>query len=184
MLKVLVNKKAKGAELLSWDKLDREELVALASTPDMFGGTRTFLLQQALYGDRGEEMLELAEAFAESPHTFVFEEEKLLKAETTALEKLGVKIEKQEKVEKAARGFDPFGVTAALGAKDRKKLWLALVQSFRAGEKPEAVAGLLAWKARSMGDAKLSRAIVELYHDAHRGAGELELLLERFALTV
>jgi hypothetical protein len=184
MLKILVGKKAKGAELLQWEKLDREELVALASTPDMFGNVRIFVLQNALYGERGEELLGLADVFAESPHTFYLEEEKLLKAETTDLEKAGAKIEKQEKAEKPARGFDPFGVTAALGAKDRKKLWLSLVQSFRAGEKPEAVAGLLAWKARSMGDARLSRIVVELYHDAHRGAGELELLLERFALTL
>jgi hypothetical protein len=184
MLKVLINKKAKGAELLAWERAEREELVALASTADMFGNARTFVLQNALYGERGDEMLGLAEVFAESPHVFYFEEEKLLKAETTALEKAGAKIEKQEKVEKAARGFDPYGVTYALGAKDRKKLWLALIQSFRAGEKPEAVAGLMAWKARNMGDAKLSRTLVELYHDSHRGAGDLELLLERFALTL
>jgi hypothetical protein len=184
MLKVLVNKKAKGAELLAWEKLEREELVAIASTADMFGNVRVFVLQNALYGERGEEILGLAEVFAESPHTFYLEEEKLLKAETTDLEKAGAKIEKQEKVEKTARGFDPYGVTTALGAKDKKKLWLALMQSWRAGEKAEAVAGLMAWKARAMGDAKLSRTLVELYHDSHRGVGDLELLLERFALTL
>ena len=68
--------------------------------------------------------------------------------------------------------------------KDKKKLWLGLMQSFRAGEKAEAVAGLMAWKARQMRDAKLSRELVALYHDSHRGAGDLELLLERFALKL
>jgi hypothetical protein len=120
---------------------------------------------------------------AQSPHTFVFEEEKLLKAERTALEKAGAKIE-EAKVAKKEWKFDQFGVAAALGAKDKKKLWLALTQSFRAGEKGEAVAGLMAWKARQMRDASLSRELVKLYHDSHRGAGELELLLERFALKL
>ena len=114
---------------------------------------------------------------------FVFEEEKLLKAETDALTKVGAKIEIQ-KAEKKAFSFDQYGVAAALGSKDKKKLWLCLMQSFRAGEKPEAVAGLMAWKARQLKDIKLSRDLVCLYHDSHRGAGDLELLLERFALKL
>lgn len=185
MLNILVGKKAKGAEPFAWEKIERDELVALASTPDMFGDARTFVMS-GLYGERGEELLGLADVFVESPHTFIIEEEKLLKAETEALAKAGAKIEKQEKKASSepARGFDPFGITAALGSKDRKKLWLGLMRSFAAGEKAEAVAGLLAWKARSMHDAHLSRELVKLYHDSHRGAGELELLLERFALKL
>jgi len=35
-----------------------------------------------------------------------------------------------------------------------------------------------------MKDVKLSRELVQLYHDSHRGAGDLELLLERFALKL
>lgn len=184
MLKILVGKKAKGAEPLQWAAMTREELVSLASTPDIFGGERTFVMQHALYGERGEELLELAEAFAESPHTFYIEEEKLLKAETDALTKAGAKIEKQEKKEKKEWSFDRFGVAEALGKRDRKSLWLGLMASFREGEKAEAVAGLMAWKARQMRDTSLSRELVRLYHDSHRGAGELELLLERFALKL
>ena len=183
MLKVLVGKKAKGAEPLDWEKIERDELVGLASTPDMFGDSRTFVLS-GLYGERGEELLGLAEVFVASPHTFYIEEEKLLKAETDALTKAGGKIEKVEKKEKAAFTFDQYGVASALGAKDRKKLWLGLMQSFRAGEKAEAVAGLLCWKARQMKDTKLSRELTWLYHDSHRGAGELELLLERYVLKL
>ena len=80
--------------------------------------------------------------------------------------------------------FDNFGVAGALGRKDKKSLWLGLTASFRAGEKAEAVAGLLCWKARAMKDVKLSRELVQLYHDSHRGMGDLELLLERFALKL
>jgi len=184
MLTVLVNKKAKGAEALAWSGISQEELVSLASTEALFGGVRTFVLEGVLYGERGEEFLDLAEVFVESPHTFVFEEEKLLKAETDALAKAGAKIEKKEKAEKKAFAFDQYGVASALGAKDKKKLWLGLMLSFRAGEKAEAVAGLMCWKARQIGDANLSRQLVRLYHDSHRGAGDLELLLERFALKL
>ncbi len=172
-----------GGEEIKWESVNSEDLVSLASTPALFGGPQTFVLNGALNSERGEEFLDLLEVFAESPHTFVFNEEKLLKAETDALKKAGAKIEIEKTVKKEYR-FDNFGVAEALGKKDKKSLWLALMASWRAGEKPEAVAGLMAWKARQLKDIKLSRELVCLYHDSHRGAGELELLLERFALKL
>lgn len=183
MIKVLINKKGSGEEL-KWETVATEELLMLASTPDMFGGARTFLLAGALYGERGEEFVGMADALAESPHTFIFEEEKLLKAERTALEKVGAKIEEAKKVAAKEWKFDQHGIATALGTKDKKKLWLGLMAAFRDGEKGEAVAGLMAWKARQMRDVPLSRMLVKLYHDSHRGAGDLELLLERFALKL
>jgi hypothetical protein len=186
MLLILVGggKKKSGAEELKWESMSAQELSALATTPALFGGVRTFAFAGAIAGERGEEFLELAEALVESPHTFILEEEKLLKAPTEALKKAGAKIETVKKEEKKEYKFDQYGLTAALANKDRKQLWLRLMKALREGEKPEAVAGLLAWKARAMRDAELSRKIVFMYHDSHRGAGELALLLEKFALKI
>lgn len=183
MLKVVVGKRNKGGEELKWEAMGADEILTLASTPALFGGARTFVLVGAINSDRQEEFLDLSEALVESPHTFIFEEEKLLKGPTTALEKVGAKIETFRETKKEFK-FDEFGITAALQSRDKKKLWLGLTQALRRGEKPEALAGLLAWKARAMRDAKLSRELVCLYHDSHRGAGDLALLLERFALTL
>ncbi|MBP9711251.1 MAG: hypothetical protein KBD50_03300 [Candidatus Pacebacteria bacterium] len=159
-----------------------EELLAQATTPALFG-VQTFMYAGILTGDSGEEVLEEAKAFKDSPHTFVFEEDKLLKKHTDALTAAGIKI-KEVKVKKEEWKFDQFGLTFALAAHDKKRLWLGLMQAFRAGEKAEAVAGLLAWKARALKDIKLSRELTFMYHDSHRGAGDLELLLERFALKL
>lgn len=182
MIRAVVGKGASGEEL-KWQSLTQEELASLASTPALFGGAQTFVLEGALNGERGEEFVDMLEVFAESPHTFIFKEEKLLKVETDALKDAGAKIEIEKVVKKEYR-FDQYGVAQALGVKDKKQLWLGLMQSFEAGEKPEAVAGLMCWKARQMRDVPLSRTLVRLYHDSHRGAGELELLLERFALRL
>jgi hypothetical protein len=186
MIRVIVGTvKALGAEELDWETINAEEFTAFAETSSLLGDTKKYLLRGALAGERGEEILKLIKTFASSPHTFIFQEEKLLKGPTTILEKAGATIETQKiKVEKKERGFDPFGLTAALAAHDRKRLWLGLILALRAGEKPEAIGGLLAWKARQMKDAKLSRTLVTLYHDSHRGAGDLELLLERFILLI
>src|SRR3990167_4076740 len=182
MLKVLVGKNAQGEEL-KWQELSGEELVAMAATGALFGGDQTFVLEGALCSERWEEFLDLLEVFAESPHTFIFVEQKLLKAETDALKKAGATVEIERAVKKDYV-FDNFGVAGALGRKDKKSLWLGIIASFRAGERAEAVAGLLCWKARAMKDVKLSRELVQLYHDSDSGAGDLELLLERFALKL
>ena len=173
----------KGTEALKWESVGLQELLALASTQALFGGVSTFVFTDALAGERAEEFLEIAQSLAESQHTFVFEEEKLLKRETELLTKAGAKID-VIKAEKKEWKFDPFGLTGALEAHDKKKLWLGLTQALRSGEKAEAIAGLLAWKARQMKDANLSRELTWMYHDSHRGAGDLELLLERFALKL
>lgn len=184
MLTVIVGEKKRpaGAEELKAD-IGLEELGMLASTPALFGGTRTFVIVGAIASERQDEFLDMAEALVESPHAFIFEEEKLLKGPTTALAKAGAAIVESKAPKKEYR-FDQFGVASALGSRDRKALWLALTKAIRAGEKAEVLGGLLAWKARQMGDTALSRKLTFMYHDSHRGAGDLELLLERFALTL
>lgn len=186
MITVIIGqkKRPKGAEDLRWEVISPEEVVALATTTALFGGTRTFVLVGALDGVRKDEFIDRAKELAHSPHTFIFEEEKLLKKETDTLTSAGAKIERVEREQKKEYRFDRFGVAVALGQRDKKQLWLSLMAALRAGEKPEALAGLLAWKARAMKDRDLSRQIVFMYHDSHRGAGDLELLLERFALKL
>lgn len=183
MLKIFVGKRGTGEEL-KWQEVSADDLAMLALSQALFGGEGTYVFSGALAGERGDEFLSLAEVLVESPHTFIFEEEKLLKAPTEKLEKAGAKIEQGRPAEKKEWKFDQWGVAAALGARDKKKLWLGLVSAFRAGEKAEALAGLLVWKARQMQDVPLSRELTFMYHDSHRGAGDLEVLLERFALKL
>ena len=191
-----LQKSAPAPEDLDWQDVNGEELVSLAQTETLFGGALAYRFDGALSGERGEVFLKIAKELATSKHLFIFREEKLLKGPTGVLEKVGAKIEIHTALVKKERGFDAFGTTAALAARDRKRLWLGVVKANLAGEKPEATAGILVWKARQMltgaPSAKykkdelkeLSRALVALYHDSHRGAGDLALLLERFALTL
>ena len=194
MLKVLVGKRGHGEEL-KWEEMGVEELTTLASTEALFGGVRSFLLIGAINSERQEEFLDLAEVFVRSPHTFVCEEEKLLKAPTTQLQKAGAKIEVFAK-EVQKEKFNVFALANVFAVRDRRRLWLALLEAARAGVAPEALAGMLHWKVRVMlSDARpgrysraelteISRKLVVLYHDSHRGQGDLALLLERFALTL
>ncbi len=190
-------------------RISVDELAAMAATQTLTGETLAFFVRGALSveasaeereefspaEDLGEALLEIAGGLATSPHSFVFEEEKLPIKTVRSLEAAGAKLEALEKKKKEEEEFNIFGLADALGKRDRKILWLLLVQALRQGIAPENIAGVLAWKARTMLSSartpadrdrlrKLSFEIVSMYHDAHRGAGDLGLLLERFALTL
>lgn len=197
-MRVVVGKSAglgMTAQELAWEHLGTDELLTMAATMPLLGGAETYLLVGALAGERGEEYMDAAKELVASPHTFVFEEEKLLKKPTDVLTKAGAKIELPAEKKKAGESFNMFGLATIFGNRDKKKLWIELQKAARTGTAPEAVAGMLHWKVRDMfakGSTKyskpelaqLSRELITLYHDSHRGAGDLELLLERFALKL
>ena len=110
-------------EELRWEGMLVEEIATLASTPSMLGDSRTFILEGALTGELGEEFLALTEGLQKSPHTFVFQEEKLLKKPLDFLAKKGVAVERLPE-EKKEEVFNVFSIANAFAARDRKKMWL------------------------------------------------------------
>lgn len=184
-----------------------EELAARASTMTLTGEVQGYLLRGAFSAEKGEDgrsavpeevrdaLLEMAPGLAASAHTFIFEEEKLTAKLSERLKKAGARVEELAPREKKEAPFNVFALGDALAKRDRKALWLLLTKALRQGLAPENIAGVLAWKARTMlasaRDARereqlvrVSRELVLMYHDSHRGAGELGLLLERFALML
>lgn len=206
MMSVLVGgatlkKTPQPLEELQWENLPIEEILSLATTASLLGDVQAYKLNGALGGVRGEEFLDAGKELAQSPHTFVFVEEKLLKKPTDILTKAGAEIvvaKKEAKEEKES--FNVFALTYAFAAKDKKKLWLLFADALREGVVPEAIAGILHWKVRDLYSKRqfkggggvyteqelrtYSGALVTLYHDSHRGAGDLGVLLERFILLL
>ncbi len=188
-------------EEIAWESAALDELLARATTTTLLGDTQAYKLEGALTGARAEEFLDAAGVFIASPHTFIFVEEKLLKKPTDLLTKAGATVLALQKAEKADKEtFNIFGLTYAFAAKDKKKLWLLFSEALRQGVVPEAMAGILHWKVRDLyakhsvkgtggtyTECELrafSTQLVSLYHDSHRGGGDLSLLLERFILSL
>ncbi|MDQ5955316.1 MAG: hypothetical protein QG621_319 [Patescibacteria group bacterium] len=188
-------------EELRWESISIEEILSLATTASLLGDTQAYKFDGALASTRGEEFLDASKVLAQSPHTFIFVEEKLLKKPTDILTKAGAEIvaaKKEAKEEKES--FNVFALTYAFAAKDKKKLWLLFADALREGVVPEAIAGILHWKVRDLYSKRqfkgsggvytehelraYSGALVTLYHDSHRGAGDLGVLLERFILLL
>jgi len=199
------------------ENVSPDEIAGMAGTMTLMGDTKGFLLRRALSpkraaaevseeeGESGEAvgstssadksavLASMAEGLAQSPHTFIFEEDTLTSKLQAKLEKAGATLRIFEKIKKA-EPLNVFAISDAMTKGDRKTFWLLLMRAREAGIPPEQICGILAWKARSLlaisytsaekaKNHKLSRQLVMLYHDAHRGAGDLNLLLEQFALT-
>ena len=142
--------------------------------------------------DKSATLADMAEGLAQSPHAFIFEEDTLTAKLQTKLEKAGAALRVFDKIKKA-EPLNVFSLGDAMVRGDRKTFWLLLTKARESGMLPEQVCGLLAWKARSMlvsytqiaekaRYTNLSRQLVIIYHESHRGAGDLWLLLEQFAL--
>jgi DNA polymerase III delta subunit len=145
--------------------------------------------------ESGDLFMENLDALCESENPIAVLAPKLL---TTRAKKLEAKATKvfvcDVTVKKVERGFNS-ALVNALAAKDGKGLWKEIIKAKQSGDAPEAVHGLLHWKARDLmqkgsakwgkdGARKLSRDLIELLSDARGGDLELGPALERFALSI
>jgi DNA polymerase III delta subunit len=145
--------------------------------------------------ESGDIVLEALSDLAESKNPVAILAPKLLAARVKKIEAKATKVFEITALEKKqTRGFNS-ALVNALGAKDGKVLWKEIVKAHRLGDAPEMIHGLLHWKARDVmqkGSSQwkpeearaLSRTLIELVSDARSGSLDLQLSLERFALTI
>ncbi len=145
--------------------------------------------------ESGELILLMLSELAESKNPIAIVAPKLLVTRLKKIEPFATKLFEIDSVEKKpARGFNS-ALVNALGAKDGAVLWREIVKAIRQGDAPEALHGLLHWKARELmqkgnqkwkpGEARvLSRQLIELVSDSRSGDLPLSLALELFALSL
>ena len=101
--------------------------------------------------------------------------------------------EEEENVllDKKGKEFNIFNFTNAFGRRDKKQAWLLYQQAILAGVAAERIFFTLMWKVKSMLMArkeiiweKLSEQLVIGYHEARRGNGEIETLIEKVILSL
>ncbi len=99
-----------------------------------------------------------------------------------------------EREVKQARGFNG-NLVNALAFRTGEKLWLEVVRALRQGDAPEALHGLLHWKARDLMEKggrawsqdetrQLSLDLISLLQNSRRNGLDLACALEKFALSV
>jgi len=151
----------------------------------LFSSKYIILLDRVTENAEAKESLAgMIAAMNESPNIFIVLEGKLTADLKRAVEKDAEKSVASDLKDKmpAKAGADIFALASAFGSRDAFRAWTLFRQATDAGTEPEAIAGILFWKAKSMGSVPLARKLIVMYHEAHRGRNDLELSLERLVL--
>lgn len=181
---------------LSADEITPEALDEAASTQGLFFLKSLVLLDDPFAKAESAELVFGAlPALAASDNAIAILAPKLIPARIKKVEAAAAKTFTFDiAAKKSERGFNS-ALVNALGARDGAGLWKEIQKAYRQGDAPEAVHGLLHWKARDMmqkgGRAwsreearALSRDLIELLSDSRGRSLPLKESLERFALSL
>ncbi len=129
----------------------------------------------------------------DSKTIFIFKEDKLTALEQKKYKKHAT-IENFDVKKIIIEKFNAFSITDAYANRDKIGAWVLYRKGIESGVEPEAIAGILFWKIKTMllNSTKIfskeelkkqSSQIVSLYHNAHRGEVDFIIGLEQFILT-
>lgn len=176
--------------------ITNEALAEAAGSQGLFYAKTLVLLDNPFETkETADIVLENLDMLAESANPIAILASKLLAVRAKKIEGKAEKVFKIDAAEKKdGRGFNS-ALVDALGAKDSRLLWKEVAKALYQGDAPEAVHGLLHWKARDMmqkgnrawgkdGARKLSVELIELLSDSRGGGLELKEGLERWALNI
>lgn len=180
---------------LTTDQLSEASLTEALSSQGLFFAKTLVLLDDPFSeGSSSELVLAHLDALTNSPNAVAILAPKLLASRATKLTAAAEKVFVIDAIAKKDRGFNS-ALVNALAARDRGLLWKEVTKALREGDAPEALHGLLHWKARDLMQKggkgwtpiearTLSLALIELLSDSRGRDLPLPLALERFALTV
>ncbi|MFA6355052.1 MAG: hypothetical protein WCW65_01335 [Candidatus Paceibacterota bacterium] len=176
------------------EKMDRALIMSYCYNVNLFNLSSSIIMENVLNSDDIDFKLEDLDFLKKSETIFIFKEDKLLKTLQDKYKKYAeIKIFEEKKV-LVKEKFNVFGITDSYAQKDKINTWVLYNKSIREGVEPEAIAGVLFWKIKSMilnGSnifnikelKNLSSKIISLYHKAHKGECDLSIGLEQFILT-
>ena len=129
------------------DIADRELTDIVQTQTGLFGDKELYVIHDLA---RNLDLKSFLAEFAESDNVFVFSEESITKPILKAFEKVNAIIEDFGKEEKTkTESFNMFSLTDALGARDKKKLWLLFQEALKNGS-PEEIHGILFWQLKNL----------------------------------
>lgn len=145
-----------SAGTLAAEEVTPEKLEELTQTQGLFENKQILFMNRTLENkDIREVVIDKIDAIAESPNIFIFFEGKLTKEVLKKLEKRAEKITEYELDEAAAAEAKAekssfFPLADALGARDKKTLWVLLRDALDKDAAPEELHGILFWQAKSL----------------------------------
>jgi len=180
--------------------LRRETILELEShieAADLFDPKPKVIVIEQVTGEMAsrEILYKLLPRMAEAAHHFIIDEP-FAGLETSKLLKKYGEVFYEAKEEKEKKEF-PFDLCHAVGKRDKKGAWVALMKL--KDEEGEMILGALWWQVKKTWDAvlqgkktpytkqeieELAESIVVSNHEAHRGKADLSKEIEKIALSL
>ncbi len=185
----LLREKGVAIERLEVTDVTPARLVDITSSVSLFGGETAYIFD-TLSEDKEVEAVFLSQlpALATCGHTIIVIETSVLAPTKKQYEKNGAELNEFKKGE-SPKTYNPFQLGTALAAKDKKTMWMLLVESTRLHISPEETVGIIWWQLKTLRLASVGRSAEEVglkpypYDQAKRALrnfapGELERLSE------
>jgi DNA polymerase III delta subunit len=138
--------------LIDNESFSKELLEEMISGQTLFAGRYIVIVDKVFENkEAGEVVLEKLKLISKSENIFLFIEEKINKAILSRFKKWAEKIQEFPlKSEKKDNKFNIFGITDALGRRDRKGTWVLYQKALSEGIQPEEVHGILVWQIKNL----------------------------------
>ena len=155
-----LQKKRPDAEVFYIDSENflEEGLKELVQSQGLFSPKYIVVLSRVFENKNAkQQVLDHAAELGGAEHIFVLIEQVLDAKTLKTLETHAAHIAVYERVQKEKQPFNTFGLADALGARDKKKLWLLYIQAKENAVADEEIHGVLWWQMKSIvlaGDAK------------------------------
>ena len=174
--------------------LNKNLILRYSTNVSLFGELSTLIIESALKEETI--ILDALEwnLLKESETIFIFKEDKLTVSDQKKYKKYAeIKIFETKKVAVKEK-FNTFQITDAYAKRNKITAWTLYREGIEEGVEPEAIAGLLFWKIKTMilsnssvfNKDELKRnssSILSIYHKAHRGEMDFIVGLEQFILS-
>lgn len=170
-------------------------LLSYASQVSLFDDKQIIILENPLTESDTVFDEILLKILKDSETQFIFTEDSFT---VTELKKYKKYFEKEFKFDSEVKKIiksNPFDIANAYGSKDKIKTWTLYLSIIEKGEAPEAIAGILFWKIKTLLSGTFTKPftrqellqassnLVDIYHKSHRGECDMEQALEQFILT-
>lgn len=150
---------------LTTENFDEGKLEEFLGSNGLFQNKYIIVLDNLLLEEKfAKIILPRLEEIEESENIFIVLESTLKKDILGKLEKKSAKTQKFELAKKAGsekKEFNVFALTDALGARDKKKLWVLYESALLSGLDPEEIHRVLFWQVKAMLGARTSRNALE-----------------------
>lgn len=176
------------------EKMDRELIMSYCYNVNLFNKSPAIVIENVLSDADVNLRADDLDFLKKSDTLFIFKEDKLLKTVQDKYKKYSEIKSFDNKNIITKEKFNVFSITDAYARKDKIGTWSLYLGALKSGVEPEAIAGVLFWKLKTMiltnsniiNKNELKRQsseILSLYHRAHRGEGDLSIGLEQFILA-